>query len=201
MKGSRFVLGLLLMAASARGAEQAALPSNDEVRAILANRIDVQHQGVGIVVGLIDRHGRRIVAHGTFDKDTRPVNGDTLFEIGSATKVFTSLLLAEAVKRGEVALDDPVAKYLPSSVKVPERGGRKITLLDLATHTSGLPRLPLNMNPKDASNPYADYTVQQMYEFLASYTLPRDPGSMYEYSNLGGGLLGHVLALRAWMDY
>ena len=198
MKRSLFVIGLLLIACSARGAE---LPANDQVRAILANRIDVQHQGVGIVVGLIDHDGRRIVAHGTFDQDIRPVNGDTLFEIGSATKAFTSLLLADAVKRGEVALDDPVAKYLPGSVKVPERNGRKITLLDLATHTSGLPRLPSNMSPKDVSNPYADYTVQQMYAFLSSYTLPRDPGSTYEYSNLGGGLLGHVLALRAGTDY
>ncbi|HEX9160233.1 MAG TPA: serine hydrolase, partial [Thermoanaerobaculia bacterium] len=201
MKRSRFVFGLLLIACSVRGAEQAVLPPNDEVGAILANRIDVQHQGVGIVVGLIDRDGRRIVAHGTFDNDTRPVNGDTLFEIGSATKVFTCLLLADALKRGEVSLDDPVAKYLPNSVKVPERDGRKITLLDLATHTSGLPRLPLNMKPANASNPYAEYTVQQMYGFLASYTLPRDPGAMYEYSNLGGGLLGHVLALRAGTDY
>lgn len=198
MKRSLFVLGFVLITCSAQGAE---LPANDEVRAILTNRIDVQHRGVGIVVGLIDSNGRRIIAHGTFDQDNRPVDGDTLFEIGSVTKVFTSLLLADAVKRGEVSLDDPVAKYLPSSVKVPERNGRKITLADLATHTSGLPRLPLNMSPKDASNPYADYTVQQMYAFVSSYALPRDPGSMYEYSNLGGGLLGHVLALRAGTDY
>src|SRR5471030_1564452 len=117
MKRSLFVLGFVLITCSAQGAE---LPANDEVRAILTNRIDVQHLGVGIVVGLIDRNGRRIIAHGTFDQDNRPVDGDTLFEIGSVTKVFTSLLLADAVKRGEVSLDDPVAKYLPGSVKVSE---------------------------------------------------------------------------------
>jgi CubicO group peptidase (beta-lactamase class C family) len=90
---------------------------------------------------------------------------------------------------------------LPAGVKVPERSGKVITLQDLSTHTSGLPRLPNNFNPKDPSNPYADYSVEQMYQFLSGYTLPRDPGAQYEYSNLGGGLLGHVLARRAGMDY
>ena len=84
---------------------------------------------------------------------------------------------------------------------MPERGGRQITLQDLATHTSGLPRLPPNLAPKDPANPYADYSVEQLYQFLSSYQLTRDIGSQYEYSNLGGGLLGHVLARRAGMDY
>ena len=84
---------------------------------------------------------------------------------------------------------------------MPERGGRQIALVDLATHTSGLPRLPTSFKPKDPSNPYADYTVEQLYSFLATYELPRDIGALYEYSNLGGGLLGHVLARRAGTDY
>jgi serine-type D-Ala-D-Ala carboxypeptidase/endopeptidase len=105
------------------------------------------------------------------------------------------------VQRGEVALDDPVAKYLPASVKMPERNGRPITLVDLATHTSGLPRLPTNLPIKNLDNPYASYTVADLYQFLSSYQLTRDPGSQYEYSNLGGGLLGHVLALRAGTSY
>lgn len=191
-----FVLAVLLAAPVS-----AEIPKDAEIRKILVDRIDTQHQGVGIVVGVIEPGGRRIVSYGTFDQDKRPVNGDTLFEIGSVTKVFTALLLADAVQRGEVALDDPIAKYLPANVKVPERGGRKITLQDLATHTSGLPRLPANLTPKDPSNPYADYTVQQLYDFLGSYELPRDIGATYEYSNLGGGLLGHVLARRAGLDY
>jgi serine-type D-Ala-D-Ala carboxypeptidase/endopeptidase len=70
------------------------------------------------------------------------VDGDTIFEIGSISKVFTSLLLADMVNRKEVTLDDPAAKYLPENVKLPERSGKSITLLDLSTHTSGLPRLP-----------------------------------------------------------
>ena len=197
----RFVTALLLIAASV-AASPAVFPTDADVRKILADRIDAQHQSVGIVVGLLDPSGRRIVAYGAAAKDDkRPLNGDTLFEIGSVTKVFTSLLLADAVQRGEVALSDPVAKYLPAEVKVPERGGKKITLADLATHTSGLPRLPSNLMPKDAGNPYADYTVQQLYDFLSSYTLTRDIGSQYEYSNLGVGLLGHALARRVGLSY
>lgn len=175
--------------------------SDGEIRGILAERIDVQRQSVGIVVGVVEPAGRRIVAYGSPAKgDWRSLDGDTVFEIGSISKVFTSLLLADAVERGEVALTDPVSRFLPATVRMPARG-RAITLQDLATHTSGLPRLPTNMTPKDGSNPYADYTVEQMYAFLSGYELPRDVGAQYEYSNLGGGLLGHVLALRAGSSY
>jgi CubicO group peptidase (beta-lactamase class C family) len=83
---------------------------------------------------------------------------------------------------------------------MPERSGKPITLLDLATHTSGLPTVP-NLKPKDPGNPYADSSVDDLYQFLSGYELPRDPGSEYEYSNLGAGLLGHVLAYRAGTDY
>src|SRR5438094_744345 len=104
-------------------------PADAEIRKILVDRVDMQHQGVGIVVGVVAPSGRRIVSYGNLDRTTnRPVNGDTLFEIGSATKVFTSLLLTDAVARGEVALTDAVSTYLPADVKVPERGGKKITL-------------------------------------------------------------------------
>jgi CubicO group peptidase (beta-lactamase class C family) len=178
------------------------VPSDEEIKKILAQRIDVARQSVGIVVGVIEPQGRRIVSYGAFAKDdNRPLDGDTIFEIGSITKVFSALLLTDMVERGEVALSDPIAKFLPASVKVPERNGSTITLQHLSTHTSGLPRLPGNLSPKDPSNPYADYSVEQMYQFLSAYTLPRDIGAEYEYSNLGGGLLGHVLALRSGMDY
>jgi serine-type D-Ala-D-Ala carboxypeptidase/endopeptidase len=174
--------------------------SDADVRRLLAERIAAR-QDVGVVVGIIEPNARRILAHGSFaHDDARPVDGDTLFEIASVTKVFTTLVLADMVRRGEVALDDPVAKFLPPDVKVPERG-RAITLQDLATHTSGLPRLPTNFAPRDWANPYADYSVDQLYQFLSSYTLTRDVGAQYEYSNLGMGLLGHVLARRAGTDY
>jgi D-alanyl-D-alanine-carboxypeptidase/D-alanyl-D-alanine-endopeptidase len=179
-----------------------AFPSDTEIRQMLIDRIDTEHQSVGIVVGIVGPGGRRLIAYGHLDQgDPRPLNGQTIFEIGSETKVFTSLLLADMVQRGEVALDDPVANYLPATVKMPERNGRVITLVDLATHTSGLPRLPSNLSPKDPGNPYADYSVEQLYQFLSGYQLKRDIGWQYEYSNLGGGLLGQGLALRAGMSY
>lgn len=206
MKGIVLVSALgmvvLIQGVAAQSPANAPIPSDSEIRNILVERIDKDRQSVGIVVGIIEPAGRRIIAYGTLDKgDKRPLGGDTLFEIGSVTKVFTSLLLADMVQRGELALTDPVARYLPAGVKVPEHGGRQITLQDLATHTSGLPRLPTNLTPKDPANPYADYSVEQLYQFLSTYQLTRDIGSQYEYSNLGGGLLGHVLARRAGMDY
>jgi CubicO group peptidase (beta-lactamase class C family) len=195
----------MILSAASGGAQSppnSPVPPDSEIRKILVERVDTFHQGVGIVVGVIEPQGRRMVAYGSLNQgDPRPLNGDTIFEIGSATKVFTSLLLADMVQRGEVALTDAVAKYLPAEVKVPERGGRAITLVDLSTHTSGLPRMPSNFSPKDPANPYADYSVEQLYQFLSSYQLTRDIGSQFEYSNLGGGLLGQALAHRAGVDY
>jgi len=206
------IVGLLMTSGSgaARQAAPASPPSaavsaiapDDEIRRILVKRIDTDKQSLGIVVGILEPKGRRLVAHGRLAKDdARPLNGDTVFEIGSVTKVFTALLLADMVQRGEVAITDPIAKYLPADVKVPERGGRSITLQDLVTHTSGLPRMPTNFAPKDPSNPYADYGIEPLTQFLSGYTLTRDIGAQYEYSNLGAGLLGTVLARRAGMDY
>ena len=180
---------------------RAQVPTDAEIRSILSDRIDKLHQSVGIAVGIIDVNGRRFVNYGTFSvKDPRPVGNDTVFEIGSTTKVFTSTILADMVHRGEVSLDDPVAKYLPADVKIPQRGGKQITLVDLATHTSGLPRMPSNFKPKDPDNPYADYTLANLFDFLSSYELTRDIGAQFEYSNMGVGLLGQALSRRAGMD-
>jgi len=190
-------------APAAAPAPTPAAPLTDEaIRQILAKRIDTDRQSVGIVAGLIDAKGRRVVAYGRAAAgDTRPLTGQSIYEIGSITKVFTSLLLADMVNRGEVALTDPVSKLLPADVKVPERNGRAITLQDLAMHVSGLPRMPSNFAPRDKTNPYADYTNTEMFAFLSGYTLTRDIGSQYEYSNFGAGLLGQALARRAGMDY
>jgi D-alanyl-D-alanine-carboxypeptidase/D-alanyl-D-alanine-endopeptidase len=118
------------------------------------------------------------------------VNGDTLFEIGSITKVFTRLLLHDMVARGEMNLDDPAQKYLPASVRMPTRHGKQITLWDLTTHTSGLPR--------EMGDPWA---MEHLYAFLNHHKLRRDPADQFEYSNIGVALLGHVIALKAGQDY
>src|SRR5438270_16894 len=105
-------------------------------------------------------------------------------------------------QRGEVSLDDPAAKYLDAKkVKLPERGGKQITLIDLATHTSGLPLRPTNLVSKDPNDKYRGYTADLMYECLSSFALPTDIGTKYEYSNLGYGLLGHVLEKRMGATY
>jgi len=112
-----------------------------EIRKILADRIGAENLGVGMVVGVIEPKGRRVVAYGSLAKDDKhPLNGDTVFEIGSMTKVFTSLVLMDTAQKGEVPLTDPVSKYLPASVKVPERNNKKITLQDLAL-AAGLSRM------------------------------------------------------------
>ncbi len=148
------LLVTLVCVPNAQTAPAAVTPSDQEIHQILVDRIERDRQSVGIVVGVITPSGKRVISDGRLDtNDQRQLTGDTEFEIGSITKVFTSLLLADMIQRGEVALTDPVARYLPAGTKVPERGGRQITLIDLATLTSGLPRLPTNLQPKDAANP------------------------------------------------
>jgi serine-type D-Ala-D-Ala carboxypeptidase/endopeptidase len=194
-----FSRGLLLLTCIALSAAAA-----DDTRAILASRVETS-KVVGIVAATIDGnagHGREVISYGTVSKDAKEIpNADTIFEIGSITKVFTSLLLADMVERGEVTVDTPVKNLLPESVNLPSRNGRQITLLDLSMQVSGLPRLPENMKPADADNPYADYDPPKLYEFLSGYKLTRDPGEKYEYSNLGAGLLGHALARKAGLSY
>lgn len=181
-------------------AAQSVFPPDSVIQAMLDARVG---EGVtpGIALGLILPDGStRFFAAGTAGAG-RSLDAQSVFEIGSITKAFTGILLADMVLRGEVSLDDPVSKYLPSSVTMPSRGGKAITLAHLSMQNSGLPRLPGNMSPADPLNPYADYTVQQLHTFLSAYTLTRDPGAQYEYSNLAVGLLGHTLSLRAGKSY
>jgi D-alanyl-D-alanine-carboxypeptidase/D-alanyl-D-alanine-endopeptidase len=169
---------------------------------ILRECVDTQKRAPGIVVGLISEKGTEVVAYGKRERGkVEAVDGDTVFEIGSITKVFTTLLLQVMADQGELNLNDPIGKFLPASVKTPSKGGNQITLLDLATHTSGLPRLPENLSQPNLDNPYADYDVNKMYDFLSHYKLSRRIGAKYEYSNLGMGLLGHLLALKAGTNF
>ncbi|MBI3715506.1 MAG: serine hydrolase [Betaproteobacteria bacterium] len=177
-----------------------AIATDADIEKVLADRVDVAKKNVGIVVGIVDDSGSRVIRHGSAGNG-KPLDGDSEFEIGSISKVFTALVLADMIERGEVQLDDPIGKYLPEDIKAPERTGKAITLRHLATHTSGLPRLPTNFAPKDPTNPYVDYDAGKMLAFLGGYSLTRDPGERYEYSNYGVGLLGYLLARRAGSDY
>jgi CubicO group peptidase (beta-lactamase class C family) len=163
----------------------------------------VSNHGIrGIIVGLLDEAGtRRVFAHGNPGPDALSLDGESVVEIGSMTKVFTGILLADMVPRGEVELADSVVDLLPPDVRIPARNGKMITLLDLTTHFSGLPFMPTNLARANPENPFEDYTVKQLYECISGYDLQRDPGDRFEYSNVAVGLLGHVLALRAGTTY
>ena len=154
-----------------------ALAPDSTIQHIISQRVDSQ-RSTGIVVGVLDPDGqRRVVAHGDPGPGQPPLGPGSVFEIGSIPKVFTATMLADMVQRGEVRLEDPVARFLPATVRVPTRRGRQITLVDLATQTSGLPRLPTNLQATDPANPLAAYTLQQLYAFLSAYVLPRDLGA------------------------
>lgn len=164
----------------------------------IADRIAEGERVKGVVIGLLEPDGRRrVFVAGTAGQGCRPLDEHTVFEIASITKTFTGTLLADSVLRGEVRLNDPVAKYLPADVKMPTFNGQHVTLLDLATHRSGLPRLATGFTPPDQANPYAAFDEAHLYKWLSTHQLDRAPGDKAEYSNLGTGLLGNALARAA----
>jgi len=162
------------------------------------------HSGkcASIVIGIISERGERILSYGEIQKGSnKEPDTSTIYGIGSITKLFTCSLLANMVESGKLSLNDPISKFLPDSVKTPSFNGKEITLYDLATHTSGLPTLPDNLAPLSIDRPYADYSVEQLYRFLSHLELSREIGTRYEYSNIGVGLLGYILAQKSGVDY
>jgi CubicO group peptidase (beta-lactamase class C family) len=190
-------LALLTSAPSAGAEDSGAIPA-DVVSAVRA-RVDAG-RNVGIALGVVTPEGTSFYAYGTTTMDgDEPVDETTLFEIGSVAKPITALLLAEAVERGDLSLEDPIDGDLPPSVTPPSQAGFSIRYRHLATHTSGLPPIPDNLDPADWDNPYADYTVDQLYEAISGFELTGL--GAYAYSNLGFGLLGHLLELRYGASY
>lgn len=147
----------------------------------------------GVVVGVVDHGVKRVFAYGT-------AKTDSIFEIGSITKTFTGLILAQLVGQGKVTLDEPIRELLPAGT-VAKPAGTEITLLDLATQSSGLPRMPDNFNPADPANPYADYHAANLYSFMAKHGVAEPAAASFLYSNLGFGLLGQALAVHAGTSY
>jgi D-alanyl-D-alanine-carboxypeptidase/D-alanyl-D-alanine-endopeptidase len=191
-----FELLVLHLMANSSCADSALLP--ERVAKTAQERIDAGTYQT-LVFGVVADGKSQIVAFGKLGEGKSP-DGDTVYEIGSITKTFTATLLADAVLSGRFTLDTPIGDLLPD-FKVPERKGKKITLGEIGMHYSGLPRLPSNLLPKDAANPYVDYDIDKLKAFLTDYELPRDPGAAYEYSNLGFGLLGYALAESAHTSY
>lgn len=169
-----------------------------QVKSCIFDQI-VNKSKAAIVIGFVDPDGTKIFSFGNMSTAHNiPVNQNTFFNIGSITKTFTTLLLADMVKQGIVNLNDPVEKFLPPSVKVPQFNGKKITLEDLADHTSGLPEWPSNVwlnNTVGDINP--NYNATQLYQALSDTKLTREPGAQVQYSSFGIGLLGHILSLKS----
>lgn len=163
----------------------------------LAEPLVSQGYAAGVTVAVVREGGTTILSYGKVALGSKVApDARTVFPIGSVTKLFTTLLLAEEARRGRVGLQDPLESHLPRLVRMHRLPGRSMTLEDLATHSAGFPRMPDNWSPANPYNPCADYTVEMLYQYLATCRLTREPGQAYEYSNVGSGLLGHLLARR-----
>ena len=149
--------------------------------------------GAGVSIAVVEHGVRRVFSYGA----AKP---DSIFEIGSITKTFTGLILSQLVEQGKVKFDEPVRELLPAGTVI-KPAGAEITLLDLATQHSGLPRMPDNFAPADNSNPYADYDAKRLYAFVAQNGVAKPADAGFLYSNLGFGLLGQALAVRAGLSY
>jgi CubicO group peptidase (beta-lactamase class C family) len=189
MKRSLFIITLLV----AHYLVCSQIPA-DSIRAIIKREV-ASKRSKSIVVGIINAGGRQIYSEGIISdqKRVRP-DGNTVYEIGSITKVFASVLLAEMGLKGQLTITDPISKYLPPAVKSPVRNGKEITLLSLSTHRSGMPRFPYNPYPKDMDNPYADYTEQALFEYVSGFEPDYDFDTRWRYSNVAYGLLGNILS-------
>lgn len=202
----RALAAVLVSALAACGAPPAAIPSPEQVRvaaetATLASEVIDGEWAPGVSIALITPDGVQFFGFGrTSPTDAEAPGPDTDFEIASVSKVFTGLLLAIAAIQGELKLDDPLQRHLPK-LRVPRFDHLDITLEHLATHTSGLPRLPSDFAPSNPADPYADLTLAGLSKSLTAVEIKTRPGSRYAYSNLGAGLLGHALALRLNQSY
>ena len=225
--------------AGSSGAEE--VEEEDPAQRVLRERVDEYGQTVGIVAGIIRGINRYPYAYGTLNRGTiRRASAMTVFEIGQLSSLYTTAMLSLLVQRGDLNLTDRVSVYLPDSVTVPATpAGRPILIEHLATHTSGLPRLPDNLVSADPDDPLKGYSVELLYEFLAGYADaqreglgsrfdtedpggedraeaedrysrddpfetedgPSDTGDRYAYSDLGMGLLGHVLERATGVSY
>lgn len=149
----------------------------------------------GGVIAWIDGEKTGIRGFGHLSRDRKKeVNGDTIFEIGSISKVFTTTILCRAIRDGKIKLSDTLRDALGKEAKLTPTMA-KITIEELATHTSGLPRMPLNHKPKTNDDPYVDYGRKELFEFAANFIIDEKAKGTVAYSNLGMGLLGTTLEI------
>ncbi len=168
----------------------------EAAKPLIENRL-VDGLSIGYIEG--DHHG--VVHLGSSNDAGKQADNLTLYEIGSVSKIFTSLLLADAAARGELDLLDKAEASNRAGIRLPSHDDRSIRWVDLSTHRSGLPRLPANLPLIDLKNPYVEYDAKKAAAFLSQYRPPRKPGDAQEYSNLGVSVLGYLVAENAGKTY
>jgi serine-type D-Ala-D-Ala carboxypeptidase/endopeptidase len=188
----------------------------DKIKNEIKYVVDHNSSKSAIAIGFVDPNGTQFLGYGKLSNSSNStIDRNTIFGIGSITKVFNTILLADMVKDGIVKLNDPIDKYLPSNVTVPQYKGHKITLEYLATHTSGLPEFPANFCKyywdnfdknltlqfrTDIIKCSKNYSTDKLYQGLSNTTISREPGSKFQYSSFGSSLLGHILTQKSNMS-
>lgn len=186
-------------------------PPEASLAALVADHVERdfnQNSRVGLVVGAVSGAEELVLGFGKRSLGHPDVpDADTVFEIGSISKVFTGILLAQSIENEELDLDDRLADSLPTdwTVSVAVQG---VTLRHLTTHTSGFPRLPANMfnlaeyvRAVVGGDPYRRYSEDEFRDAIATVDVEYVPGTDDLYSNFGVGVLGHVLSTRNGTDY
>jgi serine-type D-Ala-D-Ala carboxypeptidase/endopeptidase len=203
MNGQRSILTLLVIAVSCCVGLPITSAQNlsDQWVEQLARPLVENRVADGLSVGYIEGQHYGIVHLGSSSRAGKPANNLTVYEIGSISKVFTSLLLADAVVRGEIDLNAAADVANGAGIRLPSRDGMPIKWIDLSTHRTGLPKLPGNLLLNNPTNPYRDYDSKQAAAFLNRYELPRTPGEAHEYSNFGASVLGYLVAQKAGKSY
>jgi CubicO group peptidase (beta-lactamase class C family) len=196
------VLGLLLVGGHALAAENPHVLPDEKQIASQIEPLLKDGSYLGIVVCILGPKGRQVFGFGSISRDRiEKPSGDTVFPLASITKTFTGALLSDLTLRGIVQLNDSIADYLPPGVVKSGEPLNRITLLDLATHTSGLPQMPTNMVSPMPGKSIAPYSAAQLYEFLGRYRTSNTPGLSFQYSNIGLALLGHILEIASGVPY
>ncbi|MDO3384935.1 serine hydrolase [Gilvimarinus sp. SDUM040013] len=192
-------IGAVLLSLAA--CQASATPAED-IEQYLTHSISEQGLGVGAAVVVIEAGNTSVITLGLANAKTQEkLTRQHALEIGSISKTFTSLLLADSVQGKVVKLNDQVAGYMPEQVANEANGLTKVTFADLATHRSGLPRIPTDFSPLNFLDPYADYDREHLWKFLSGFDKTREPGTLVEYSNLGTGLLGELVAQANRSEY
>ena len=177
------------------------LSAETSIQQALQQRVD-RELNQAIIVGISSPQGQRFISAGSYAQDDpRKVNEHTLFEIGGITKLFTATATSDLIIQHKLRWKTPVATLLPPEAQ--GEGWRKagINIHMLATHSSGLPSHPINLNSSNPQNPFAEYDVDMLYKGLQQSPLTYRPGHFYRYSELGYGILGHILERRTGQTY